>query len=47
MNYLGAGARMLRSMMKDASVDSVEQLLAAARWCEATLDTVLVPPLGA
>jgi len=31
MNYLGVGAQMLRSMMKDANVDSVEQLLALAR----------------
>jgi len=31
MNYFGAGARMLRSMMDDAGVDSVEKLLALAR----------------
>jgi peroxiredoxin family protein len=31
MNYLGVGARMLRSMMDDAGVDSVEKLLALAR----------------
>jgi len=31
MNYLGAGARMLRAMMKDAEVESVENLLALAR----------------
>ncbi|HVE82814.1 MAG TPA: DsrE/DsrF/DrsH-like family protein [Myxococcales bacterium] len=31
MNFLGAGARMLRAMMKDASVDSVEKLMALAR----------------
>lgn len=31
MNYFGVGARMLRSMMVDAGVDSVEKLLALAR----------------
>lgn len=31
MNYFGVGARMLRSMMDDAGVDSVEKLLALAR----------------
>lgn len=31
MNYLGVGAQMLRSMMKDANVDSVEKLVELAR----------------
>jgi peroxiredoxin family protein len=31
MNYFGAGAKMLRSMMKDRNVSSLEELMALAR----------------
>lgn len=40
-----AGMPLAIQLLGPAMADA--QLLAAARWCEATLDMVLVPPLGA
>ena len=38
MNYFGIGAKMLRKMMKDKNVDSLEQMIEMAR--EMGMDTV-------